>query len=369
MQIFFARKLHALSTSRDYIGGSPRAALFPRELINSMKFQSIFGLALLLALTCASKSAFAIGVVEQHPATSEATAGLASNLPSPQQQIADDFHPATNSMVTHLSWSGLYFNGGPAPQAPTLDFTVRFYDESGSPNAFPDFSAVVAATYVQTGTTDFFNDPIYRFSAELPTPYVAAANRPYWLSVLESDAVTATPFSWIQSLNNYGQRSAVRHSEGGSWTLLQSNNHWDFAFTLEQNPRPQNGAPAVIDDVFYSLYTPIDDGVIHQFTAADAETPDGPFTWDELTLISYTPRFQKPGTGPALAPTLSPSGLFTWNSIGSPTGIYVWSARVTDPGGLSDVGTFLVQAIIPEPATVTLVGLSMMALVGFTRRR
>jgi hypothetical protein len=338
-----------------------------------MKMRSILALAVVLNFTYASTSAFAVVVIEQHPATSGATAGLASNLPGFQQQMADDFRPATNSMVTHLSWSGIYWNGpngGAAPATPTLDFTIRFTETTAVlPSAFPDYSAVVSASFVQTGTTDVFNNPIYRFSAELPTPYVAAANRRQWLSVLESDDITATPFSWLQSLNDYGQATAVRHADGGSWFLLPSNNHWDFAFTLEQNPRPQNGAPAVIDGAYYSVYTPMDEEITHQLTAADAETPEGPFTWDELTLVSYTPKFQEPGVGPALAPTLSPSGLFTWDSTDSPTGIYVWSARVTDPGGLSDVGTFLVQAIIPEPASMMLVGLYAICICACSHRR
>ena len=53
---------------------------------------------------------------------------------------------------------------------------------------------------------------------------------------------------------------------------------------------------------------------------------------------------------------MSPSGLFSWVSEGSPRGDYVWSATASDPGGLQDTNvTLTVNAMqVPEPSTIVL---------------
>jgi hypothetical protein len=68
-----------------------------------------------------------------------------------------------------------------------------------------------------------------------------------------------------------------------------------------------------------------------------------------LTLQSYTPNYGAENivpipTGPHIAPTLSPDGLFSWTSEFSPRGDYVWQVRVADPEGLTDFGTITVHS-------------------------
>jgi hypothetical protein len=137
---------------------------------------------------------------------------------------------------------------------------------------------------------------------------------------------------------------------------------------------PPNTAPDVIDAIVGPPYNNNEPGepqtLIHQFVATDVETPAGPFTWDMLSLVSYTPNYGGAGPGPHLAATLSATGEFSWVSEGSPRGDYVWSVRATDPGGLSAEGTITVHAnLVPEPTTLTLFGLAMVGAMGFVRRR
>jgi hypothetical protein len=99
----------------------------------------------------------------------------------------------------------------------------------------------------------------------------------------------------------------------------------------------------------------------HTFTATDDAAG---LTWGNLT----------PTVGsPAVAATLSPTGVFEWHTIGSARSTdgvpYAWTATVTDAGGLTDTATLSLELVVPEPATMSLIGIAMVGLVGFARRR
>lgn len=104
-------------------------------------------------------------------------------------------------------------------------------------------------------------------------------------------------------------------------------------------------------------------GVINQLLNA---TGDVPITWSNLL----------PSVGsPALAATLAPDGSFSWDPAGSAAGhkgsgnvVYSWSATATNGAG-ADSGLAITLTLIPEPATLSLIGLAMIGFVGFARRR
>jgi hypothetical protein len=77
---------------------------------------------------------------------------------------------------------------------------------------------------------------------------------------------------------------------------------------------------------------------------------------------------------PSMGATLTPEGLFSWNPAGSARGpkgngvAYAWTATVTNADG-ADTDVAIRLSLIPEPATMSLVGLAMVALAGLFRRR
>jgi hypothetical protein len=103
--------------------------------------------------------------------------------------------------------------------------------------------------------------------------------------------------------------------------------------------------------------------------ATDDQLPGTPLAWE----------FVGAPTGPGVpkkAPTLNPtSGQFSWDVDGSKGGQYVFTVRATDSfpasqgGPFSDTGTVMVNVIVPEPMAFALVGLAIVGVVGFTRRR
>jgi hypothetical protein len=84
-------------------------------------------------------------------------------------------------------------------------------------------------------------------------------------------------------------------------------------------------------------------------------------------------------TGPGVpkkAPQLDPAtGLFSWDVDGSAGGQYVFTVRASDNfppasgGPFSDTGTVTVNVIVPEPATIAMLGLAVVGLAGLRRRR
>jgi hypothetical protein len=98
--------------------------------------------------------------------------------------------------------------------------------------------------------------------------------------------------------------------------------------------------------------------ITHQFEATGGT---GPYTWSNLMST---------GGSPASDAILSGSGLFQWFAGGSARpGTYTWDATVTDSAQATSTATLTINLLVPEPATMSLIGLAMVGLVGFARRR
>ncbi len=109
----------------------------------------------------------------------------------PQRQVFDDFTLTSAYSITGITWWGFY-----NPSSTNPAFTVRIYDdvsqlellESGSYTGLSFGSVTVGDPTVQTGAG------IKEYSITLTTPFNAAVNTTYWLSIY--NAAPNSYWSW-----------------------------------------------------------------------------------------------------------------------------------------------------------------------------
>jgi hypothetical protein len=121
-------------------------------------------------------------------------------------------------------------------------------------------------------------------------------------------------------------------------------------------------APVITDATLGPLATDTANAITHQFAADQPIT-----TWTLMSLLGPA------GATPTVAPSLSATGAFSWAATKADLrGLdsAQWVATVTGQNANgSDTGTLTINLVIPEPATLSLVGLAMIGLVGLVRRR
>jgi hypothetical protein len=105
----------------------------------------------------------------------------------------------------------------------------------------------------------------------------------------------------------------------------------------------------------------------------DSAPGTAPVTFSALTGPTYTKGFGAPdhafGLGNATWSWDPATQKFQFNTLGSTRGTYVWTGEASGPGGSDPFSITVDVRHVPEPATLSLLGLALVGFVGFARKR
>jgi len=154
-----------------------------------------------IAFSCTSASAqtlFDNGPADLGTSSLGADGYFADTGNSDAFESGDVFTPTKSGTAESISFAGFYFNGGTPTAQPKDDFTIYLYSVTpgtpDAPDAIISLSALSDPTSVAISTSvpvsfDPESFTIYKFSANLATPFVLSTSSEYFLGI--SDATTA----------------------------------------------------------------------------------------------------------------------------------------------------------------------------------
>lgn len=127
-----------------------------------------------------------------------------------------------------------------------------------------------------------------------------------------------------------------------------------------------NNAPSINDQIINAL---IGDNIVTTVTASDdgLPTPPGALTWTDIGLLGSL------GTCDNAPVFNTATQAFSWNTTGCTAGTYIYQMQTSD-GSLTDAGVLTINlaqrgTTVPEPATLSLVALSLFGLSAARRRK
>lgn len=132
--------------------------------------------------------------------------------------------------------------------------------------------------------------------------------------------------------------------------------------------------PVITDETIDNVNASVP-GFLHHQLQISNQAPGQPYFFDvtNFKLDSYVPGPGASGTGPATAPTIEMADAstyyFDWNTVGSPLGTYKWTFTASNFLGGDDGSLTIRITAVPEPASVALVLLGIMAVVSNRGRR
>lgn len=140
----------------------------------------------------------------------------------------DDFTLSQATTVTDVHWTGGYFN--PANQGTISAFTIRFYADAASQPGAAIYTTTIAGNGNQTSLGNINGFPMFTYSVDLTTDFLAAANTRYWISIV---ADSTFPPQWGLAVGTGGNGVAFQDFIGSRGQIP------DLAFELSARvPEP-----------------------------------------------------------------------------------------------------------------------------------
>jgi hypothetical protein len=149
----------------------------------------------------------------------------------------DNFTLANATNIGTVTWIGDYSTGNPGT---ITAFTLKFYsDNGGTPGSLLQ-TTPISGNANETGIgLDQVSNPYFSYSATLPSAFGAAANTPYWMSIV---ADLAYPPQWGWETATGGDNAAYQNYFGTGSPLNK-----DLAFSLVSTPdTPEPGSLALL---------------------------------------------------------------------------------------------------------------------------